>query len=130
MARYIERSKYDWWGTIWRLAVFVGLMTVAIVVIYPSRGVYPTLMMVLFSLWVYVRLMSARTGYRCAKCGKVFQVSTMVNFFTMSSMGKNRDGTYFSAKNLTCPHCGKRTKARLVKRADARTARGSGGMLK
>lgn len=130
VARYIERTKYDWWGTIWRFAVFVGLISFAIIVIYPWRGLALTLMMVVLSLWLYTRLMSGRLGYRCAKCGKVFQVPTLVNFLSLSTVGKNRDGTYYSAKNLTCPYCGKLTKARLVKRADARTAGGAGRMLK
>ena len=48
----------------------------------------------------------------------------------MSSMGKNPDGTYYSAKKLTCPRCGKVSKAKLLKKADAKTAQGSGTMLR
>jgi DNA-directed RNA polymerase subunit RPC12/RpoP len=130
LARYVERTKYDWWGTTWRLAILIALALVAIFVVYPWRGLFPTLVMVLLSMWLYIRLVTGRTGYRCANCGKVFQVPTTVNFLTTASMGKNPDGTYYSAKNLTCPHCGKRTKARLLKRADAHMAEGSGRLLK
>lgn len=110
--------------------MFIVLVLFAILVIYPWRGWPLTVLMVLLSLWLYVRLMSQRTGYKCANCGHVFQVPTFVNFFTTSSVAKNPDGTYYSAKRLTCPKCGKITKARLVKRVDMQTARGSGRMLK
>ncbi len=129
MARYIERTSYDWWSTIWKLAVFVGLIVFAILVIYPWRGFLPTFLIVMASLWMYISLVSRGSGYRCASCGKAFQVPTSINFFTTSNVGKNPDGTYYSSKNLTCPHCGKRTKARLVKRAEVRGA-GTGKMLK
>ena len=130
MARYIERTKYDWWSTTWKLAVFILLIVFAVAVILPARGWFWTSVLVLLSLWLYVRLMTQRTAYKCANCGNVFKVPTTVNFFTTSSMGKNPDGTYFSAKRLTCPKCGKVTKARVLKRADARAARGSGRLLK
>jgi len=130
LARYIERTRYDWWSTTWKLALFILLIVFAVAVILPLRGWFWTSVMVLLSLWLYVRLVTQRTAYKCASCGNVFQVSTVVNFFTTSSMGKNPDGTYFSAKKLTCPKCGKVTKARVLKRADARAARGSGRLLK
>ena len=130
MARFIERSKSDWWATTWKFVVFVMLIAFSILVIYPWRGPWWTAVMVLLSLWLYVRLMTQRTAYKCAGCGKVFQVPTGVNFLTMGSMGKNPDGTYYAPKSLTCPRCGKRTKARLVKKADARTAAGGGELLK
>ena len=130
MARYVERTKYDWWNTTWKLALFILLIVFSIAVIYPWRGPWWTAVMVVLSLWLYVRLVTQRTAYKCASCGNVFQVPTAVNFFTTSSMGKNPDGTSFSAKNLTCPKCGKITQARVLKRADARVAKGSGRLLK
>lgn len=129
MARYIERNRYDWWATIWKLLVFLGFIGFAVFVVYPWRGFLTTFVLILASLWLYVSLMTKNFGYRCASCGKVFRVPTLVNFLTSSSVGKNRDGTYYSYKNLTCPHCGKRTKARLLKRADAKGA-GTGNMLR
>jgi DNA-directed RNA polymerase subunit RPC12/RpoP len=130
VARFIERSSYDWWGTIWKSAIFVVVIIVAIFVVYPSRGVLPTVLIILASVWVWVSLMSRKTGYRCGNCGKAFQVPTTVNFFTASAVGKNPDGTYYSYKQLTCPHCGKRSKARLVKRAEAVRGAGTGKLLK
>lgn len=130
MARFIERSRYDWWGTTWKLAAFIMMIVFSVTVIYPWRGAVWTMLVVLLSLWVYIRLMSQRTAYKCGNCGHVFQPPTLVNFLTMSSMGKNPDGTYYSAKKLTCPRCGKVTKAKLLKKADQKTAQGGGTMLK
>jgi hypothetical protein len=129
VARYIDRDKYDWWSPVWRLAVFAGIVAVAILWVYPARGVFWAFALVLFAAWLFVSLMARRSGYRCASCGKVFQVPTTINFITPSHMAKNKDGTYYSYKVLPCPHCGKKTQAKLVKRAEARGA-GSGRVLK
>jgi DNA-directed RNA polymerase subunit RPC12/RpoP len=130
VARYVERTQYDWFSTFWKLAVFVVVIVLALAVVYPWKGILPTVILILAGLWMYISLVSRSTGYRCAKCGKAFQVPTTVNFFTQSAVGKNPDGTYYSYKNLTCPHCGQPSKARLVKRVGAREAQGSGRMLK
>ena len=130
MARFVQRDKYDWWSQAWKLLIFVAVIVFALVVIYPWRGFLPTMLLIVAGLWMYIALVSRKTGYLCEKCGKPFQVPTTVNFFTTSSIGKNPDGTYYSYKQLTCPNCGKRTKARVVKRVDERSAQGSGKMLK
>ncbi len=130
MARFIERTRHDWFSSIWKLAVFVAIVLFAILVIYPWRGFLPTIIMIVAGLWMYISLVSRKSGYLCAKCGKAFQLPTTINFFTTSAVGKNPDGTYYSYKNLTCPYCGKQSKARLVKRVGAETAKGSGRMLK
>jgi hypothetical protein len=130
VARFVERGRRDWWGTTWKLLVFVGIIVFALAVVYPWRGFLPTILLIGAGLWTYVSLVSRTGGYLCDKCGKPFQVPTTVNFFSSSSVGKNPDGTYYSYKLLTCPNCGKRTKARIVKRVDARAAKGSGRMLK
>ena len=130
MARYVERNQHDWFSTFWKLAIFVGIILLAILVVYPWKGFWPMFILIIAGLWMYISLISRASGYLCAKCGKAFQVPTTVNFFTQSAVGKNPDGTYFSYKNLTCPHCGKQSKARLVKRVGARQAQGSGKLLK
>jgi len=130
VARYVERSQHDWFSTFWKLAIFVAVVLVAILVVYPWKGFLPTFILIIAGLWMYISLISRTSGYVCGKCGKAFQVPTTVNFFTQSAVGKNPDGTYFSYKNLTCPHCGKQSKARLVKRVGAREAKGSGKLLK
>jgi DNA-directed RNA polymerase subunit RPC12/RpoP len=129
VARFIERSRHDWLSTIWKLAVFVGLICFAVFVVYPWRGFLTTFIIIVASLWMYISLVSRSTGYRCGNCGKPFQVPTTVNFFSASNVGKNPDGTYYSYKTLTCPYCHQRTKARLVKRAEVRGA-GPGNLLK
>jgi DNA-directed RNA polymerase subunit RPC12/RpoP len=130
VARFIERTRYDWFSTIWKLGLFVAIVLFALLVIYPWKGFLPTFILIIAGLWMYISLVSRKSGYVCAKCGKAFQVPTTVNFFTTSAVGKNPDGTYYSYKNLTCPYCGKQSKARLVKRVGAETAKGSGRMLK
>jgi DNA-directed RNA polymerase subunit RPC12/RpoP len=130
VARFVERSQHDWFSSIWKLAIFVGIILLAILVVYPWKGFLPMFILIIAGLWMYISLVSRSSGYLCGKCGKAFQVPTTVNFFTTSAVGKNPDGTYYSYKNLTCPHCGKQSKARLVKRVGAETAKGSGRMLK
>ena len=130
MARYVERNRYDWFSTFWKLALFVGVILLAILVVYPWKGFWPMIILIVAGLWMYISLASRASGYLCAKCGKAFQVPTTVNFFTQSAVGKNPDGTYYSYKNLTCPHCGKQSKARVVKRVGAKQAQGSGKLLK
>jgi len=130
VARYVERNQYDWFSTIWKLAIFVAILLLAVFVVYPWRGFLPMAILILAGLWMYISLVSRTSGYVCGKCGKAFQVPTTVNFFTQSAVGKNPDGTYYSYKNLTCPHCGKQSKARLVKRVGAREAKGSGKLLR
>ena len=39
----------------------------------------------------------------------------LVHFLTFSGMGRNPDGTWNTWKSLTCPSCGKRTRAVAVK---------------
>ena len=129
MARYIERNKHDWWNAIWKLGVFIAIAAVAIFVVYPSRGVFWAFALMLFAAWLFVSLMARSSAYRCGSCGKIFQVPTTINFVTPSHMAKNPDGTYYNYKALPCPHCGKKTQARVVKRAEARGA-GTGRMLR
>lgn len=131
MARFIERTRHDWFRTTVSLLVFIGVVVFAIGVVYPWRGFLPTFLLIVAGVWMYISFSSRRYGYRCAKCKRPFQVPTTVNFFTTSGVAKNPDGTYYSYKNLTCPHCGARTKARLVKRADLeKIAKGGGKLLK
>lgn len=130
MARFVERTQYDWWSTLWKLGLFVAVVLFSILVIYPWRGFLPTFLLILAGLWMYIGLLSRKSGYVCGNCKKAFQVPTTVNFFTVSNVGKNPDGTFYSYKKLTCPYCGKTTKARLVKRVGTDAAKGSGRMLR
>jgi len=126
VARFIPRQT-DWWGTTWKLLFFLAVIVFAIAVIEPRRGVFWAILFIVGGLWVFVSLVSTKTGYRCAHCGHNFQVPTTVNFFTPSHMGKNDDGTFYSYKKLTCPHCHKVSKARLMKLSKSK---GAGKLLK
>ena len=124
MARFVERDKYDWWSQTWKLLIFVAIVIFALVVIYPWRGFLPTILLIVAGLWMYISLVSRKSGYLCEKCGKPFQVPTTVNFFTTSSIGKNPDGTYYSYKT---PHLPQLRQAHQGAHREARgRARGAG----
>ena len=120
MARFTERGRHDYVRTIGQIAALVIGIAFALIVLRPRSGTIVTVLFLIALFWVITSLFSRAAGYRCAGCKRVFRVPTTVNFFTPSGVAKNPDGTYYSWKSLTCPHCGKRTRARLVKRADLR----------
>ena len=70
MARFVERNQYDWFSTIWKLAIFVAIVLFAILVVYPWKGFLPTFILILAGLWMYISLISRTSGYVCASCGK------------------------------------------------------------
>lgn len=120
MARFRQSNVRDYVRTIGAVVLLVGGTVFALTVL---RDRTPTIVVVLFLIalfWFVVSLFSRKYGYQCAKCKKVFRVPTTVNFFTPSGVAKNPDGTYYAWKSLTCPHCGARTKARTLKKADLR----------
>ncbi len=128
MARFIPHQR-DLLGAALRLVMLVAVFAFAVLVIEPARGWFFAIMVMLAGVWVSVALTTRRSGYKCATCGKVFQVPVTVNFVTPAHMAKRRDGTYYSYKNLTCPHCHQRSKARLMQKAEPRS-KGSGALLK
>jgi hypothetical protein len=82
--------------------------------INPHYGLlYSVLIMLLLTL-LLVRAYATGYRYRCAHCGRVFTVPLLVDFLTFSGMGRNPDGTYHTWKSLTCPSCGRRTRAMAV----------------
>jgi hypothetical protein len=120
MARFTERGPRDYLRTIVMVVLLVVGVVFALVVLRPRSGTIVTVLFLVAFFWVVTSYFSRAAGYRCANCKRVFRVPTTVNFFTPSGVAKNPDGTYYSWKSLTCPHCGKRTKARVLKRADLR----------
>jgi hypothetical protein len=120
MARFTERGPRDYLRTIVMVVLLVVGVLFALVVLRPRSGTIVTVLFLVAFFWVVTSYFSRAVGYRCANCKRVFRVPTTVNFFTPSGVAKNPDGTYYSWKSLTCPHCGKRTKAKVLKRADLR----------
>ena len=97
------------------------------VIIYPRYGwLYAGLLMFVVILMV-VRAYSMGYRYMCANCGNVFKVPLTVDFLTFSGMGKNPDGTYYTWKSLTCPRCGKRSRAVAVRVEAVRRSEAEGG---
>jgi hypothetical protein len=120
MARFTERGRHDYVRTVGLLAGLVIGVVFALAVLRPRSGTIITVIFLIALFWFITSFFSRAAGYRCANCKRVFRVPTTVNFFTPSGVGKNADGTYYAWKSLTCPHCGKRTKAKVLKRADLR----------
>jgi hypothetical protein len=118
LARFRERTVQDWWRTIGLLVILVAGVWFSLAVLRPKSGTLITVLFLIALFWFVVGMFSRKYAYRCANCGKVFRVPTTVNFFTPSGVAKKPDGTYFPWKSLTCPHCGQRTKARVLKKAD------------
>jgi len=83
--------------------------------IYPRYGLAFSLLIMLLLAVMLVRSYAMGYRYRCANCGHLFKVPLLVDFLTFSGMGRNPDGTYHTWKSLTCPSCGKRTRAIAVK---------------
>jgi hypothetical protein len=120
MARFTEKGRHDYVRTIGMFAALVVGVTFALVVLRPRSGTVLTVIFLIALFWFVTSFFSRANGYRCANCKRVFSVPVTVNFFTPSGVAKNPDGTYYAWKSLTCPHCGKRTRARVLKRADLR----------
>ena len=118
MARFRPTDRRDWLQAFIRVALVMMALVVALAVVRPRYGWLLTVVFVAVSLLTLVRWHSRTYGFRCASCGHDFQVPTTVNFFTPSGVAKNPDGTFYGWKALTCPRCGKRSRAKVLKKAD------------
>ena len=94
--------------------------------IYPRYGLPYSILLMLLLTFLLVRAYATGYRYRCAHCGHLFKVPLLVDYLTFSGMARNPDGTYHTWKSLTCPSCGRRTRA-VVVRADADETAGAGG---
>jgi len=120
VARYRERLYTDWKRTFLQVAFFAAMVLFAIFVIEPRRGYIWAVLFVVGGSWIMAGLFLRQNAYRCGNCKRVFRPPTSVNFVTPSAVGRNRDGTYYSYKTLTCPYCGTRGKARVVTKGQLR----------
>ena len=101
-----------------RVAVVFGFAVafgMVMLLVYPKYGLAFSLLLMLILAIFLVRAFGMGYRYRCANCGHVFKVPLLVDFLTFSGMGRNRDGTYHTWKSLTCPSCGRRTRAVVVR---------------
>jgi hypothetical protein len=101
-----------------QLIVIAGLVVSVLMIIffiYPWGGWLPSVLLFFVTVLMLVRAYSAGHRYRCANCDSVFRVPVTVDLFTGGGIGKNPDGTYHNWKSLTCPQCGQRTRAVVVK---------------
>jgi predicted RNA-binding Zn-ribbon protein involved in translation (DUF1610 family) len=106
-------------GRVIRQLILVAGLIVSVLmiafVIYPWRGWVPSVLIFIVMAVMLVRAYSTGHRYRCANCGWVFRVPVAVDFFTGGGIGKNPDGTYHNWKSLTCPECGQRSRAVVVR---------------
>ncbi len=79
--------------------------------VYPRYGLAFALLIMLLLTIMLVRAFSRVYVFRCANCGHKFKPPMLVHYLTLSGMGRNPDGTYHTWKSLTCPSCGRRTRA-------------------
>lgn len=96
---------------------FVFSFLLVVLFIYPALHLLPSILIMVAITFMLVRAYSVGYKYRCGNCGKSFHVPLMVDFLTPSGVGKNPDGTFHSWKSLTCPHCGERSHALVLRRA-------------
>lgn len=94
---------------------FAVAFVVVILFIYPHYGLPFSVFIMLLLTLMLVRAYAMGYRYRCARCDHEFKVPLLVDFLTFSGMGRNPDGTYHTWKSLTCPSCGRRTRAVAVK---------------
>jgi hypothetical protein len=83
--------------------------------IYPRYGLAFSLFIMFLLTIMLVRAFSRGYLYRCLNCGHKFKAPLLVHYLTFSGMGRNPDGTWNTWKSLTCPSCGKRTRAVAIK---------------
>jgi DNA-directed RNA polymerase subunit RPC12/RpoP len=96
---------------------FAVAFAMVILFIYPRYGLAFSVFIMLLLSVMLVRAFSRTYSYRCANCGHEFKPPLLVQYLTFSGMARNPDGTYHTWKSLTCPSCGKRTRAVGVKMA-------------
>ena len=120
MARFRTISGRDARRGLLMLALFVLAVYFALDWVRPRRGTFLAVALVLAIGWAMVAWYARAYGYRCGNCGKVFQIAGYRNFTSLQAVGRFPDGTYQAYKWLVCPHCGKRTKAVVLRKADLR----------
>ena len=106
--RYSPREAL---GRIFTAVGFAIAFVLVALLIYPKYGLGFSLLIMLLLSIMLVRAFSRTYVYRCANCGHKFKPPMLVHYLTFSGMGRNPDGTYHTWKSLTCPSCGKRTRA-------------------
>jgi len=94
---------------------FAVAFAMVMLLVRPKYGLAFSILIMLVLAVFLVRAYSMGYRYRCAGCGHVFKVPLLVDFLTFSGMGRNRDGTYHTWKSLTCPSCGRRTRAVAIR---------------
>ena len=110
MARFSEPTGQDWKKTGLLLVlyiIFITVTAVALISIDELYGFIAWLILVLGGLLLLVGWVNHSYGYRCKNCIHEFEISLFTSLITPHGMGW---------KYLKCPQCGKRTKAKVLKK--------------
>lgn len=103
--KYRKTTKKDWYRTAFVLLLFIALIGLFSVLLLPDYW-YFWLLIIATGTLLLVIWHTKNFAYRCPACGEVFEVSTLENFLSPSSINK---------KYLKCPKCGKRGWAEILR---------------
>lgn len=110
MSNYRETAKRDWVVTIALIIILMTGLSVGVILLLPDFW-YLFIVVAAGSLVLLVRWHNRNFAFRCRNCGHEFGISAMRNFF--SPHGIDESGGW---KYLKCPHCQRRTRARVIKK--------------
>lgn len=94
------------------LIVYVAVLTVGAFILMPkgASGSAAWAVIVVIGAFLLIRWHARNTAYRCRDCHHEFEISVVTD--AVSPHGTGGGGW----KYLKCPQCGKRTRARVLRR--------------
>lgn len=103
--KYGETAKEDWYRTAGAILLFIAVIVLFSILLLPDCW-YLWLLAIITGTLLLVIWHTKNFAYRCPKCGEVFEVSALENFFGPNGINK---------KYLKCPVCGKRRWADILR---------------
>jgi len=108
----MKTMRYFWRKTALYLGIFIIIMIVGAAIFLKHRSLLNLIVygvLVLVCLFVMVNWHARTFAYRCADCGRAFEISIWKDLF--SPHGIDTKGGW---KYLRCPECGRWMKASLL----------------
>lgn len=111
-----KTGREDWTATMVRLLLFVGVLVGGSLLLLPlGYGPIVWIVMVSAALVLLVFWHNRTFGYKCANCGKEFEIGALVNFVSPHGIGKNTSGLR-GWKWLRCPKCRRFSRATVLRK--------------